>query len=92
MSFHVSAVVNGGNGRLRYRHRKSRTPRVVTIVDEPTLSRVHKSASAATIADQLASKCSIGKALQWQQVEFGAMRLLLSNTRAYDFSAAVGIK
>jgi len=67
-------------------------PRVVTIIDERSLSavtsRIHASASAATIALQLASKRYIAKALQGQQAEFGAMRLLLSNTRASDVTAA----
>ena len=54
-------------------------------------SRLH--ASAATIAVQLASKRNITKALQGQQAEFGAMRLLLSNTQASDVTAATaGIK
>ena len=57
---------------LRYRHRKSGMPRVVTITvtDERNLSeatsRIHTSAGAATIAVQLAPKRGIakGKALQ----------------------------
>ncbi|KAK2174719.1 hypothetical protein NP493_757g00023 [Ridgeia piscesae] len=71
---------------LRHRHRKSGMPRVVTITDERNLSEatshIHASAGAATIAIQLASKRDIAKALQGQQAEFGARRLLLSNTRA----------
>ena len=74
---------------FRYRRLKSRIPRVVTITDEPTLSRIHEFASAAKIAVQLSSKCGIGKPLQchWQQVEFGAMRLLLSSIRWYRSSS-----
>ena len=82
---------------LRHRHRKSGMPRVVTITDERNLSEatshIHASAGAATIAIQLASKRDIAKALQGQQAEFGARRLLLSNTRASDVTAAAaGIK
>ena len=58
---------------FRYRCLKSRMQRVVTITDEPTLSRIHSHTDAATIAVQLASKCGIAKALQGQQFEFGAM-------------------
>ena len=80
---------------LRHRHRKSGMPRVVTITDDRNLSKatwhIHASAGAATIAIQLASKRDIAKAIQ--QTEFGAMRLLLSNTRASDVTAAAaGIK
>jgi hypothetical protein len=67
-------------------------PRDVTITDEPNLSaatsRIHTSAGAATIAVQLASKRDIAKALQGQPGEFGATRVLLSNTRASDVIAA----
>ena len=77
---------------LRLRHRKSGMPRDVTITDEPNLSaatsRSHTSAGAATIAVQLASKRDITKALQGQPGEFGATRVLLSNTRASDVIAA----
>ncbi|KAK2138982.1 hypothetical protein NP493_6855g00003 [Ridgeia piscesae] len=66
--------------------------RDVTITDEPNLSaatsRVHTSAGAATIAVQLPSKRDIAKALQGQPGEFGATRVLLSNTRASDVTAA----
>jgi len=66
MSFHVSAVVNGVNGRLRYRHRKSRMPHVVTIMDEQdtsvATSHIHTS---AMIAVQLASKRGIAKTRCW---------------------------
>ncbi|KAK2151547.1 hypothetical protein NP493_2603g00002 [Ridgeia piscesae] len=59
---------------------------------EPNLSaatsRIHTSAGAATIAVQLASKRDIAKALQVQPGEFGATRVLLSNTRASDVTAA----
>ena len=62
---------------LRHRHRKSGMPRVVPITDERSLyavtSSVHACAGAATIAVQLASKRDIAKALQGQQVEFGAV-------------------
>jgi len=62
------------------------------ITEERSLSavtlRIHASAGAATIAVQLASKRDIAKALQEQQVEFGTMRRLLSNTRASDMTAA----
>ena len=51
-------------------------------------SRIHTSAGAAMIAVQLATKSGIAKALQGQQAVFGAMRLLLSNTRASDVTAA----
>ncbi|KAK2183733.1 hypothetical protein NP493_298g03041 [Ridgeia piscesae] len=74
---------------LRYRHRKSGMPRDVTITDERNLSaaisRIHTSAGAATIAVQLASP---KRYKQGQQAVFGAMRLLLSNTRAPDVTAA----
>ncbi|KAK2189625.1 hypothetical protein NP493_101g08011 [Ridgeia piscesae] len=77
---------------LRLRYRKSGKPRDVTITDEPNLSaatsRIHTSAGAATIAVQLASKRDIAKALQGQPGEFGATRVLLSNTRASDVTAA----
>ncbi|KAK2167976.1 hypothetical protein NP493_1248g02059 [Ridgeia piscesae] len=77
---------------LRLRYRKSGMPRDVTITDEPNLSaatsRIHTSAGAATIAVQLASKRDIAKALQGQQGEFGATRVLLSNKRASDVTAA----
>ena len=77
---------------LRLRYRKSGMPRDVTITDEPNLSaatsRIHTSAGAATIAVQLASKRDIAKALQGQPGEFGATRVLLSNTRASDVTAA----
>ena len=73
--------------------------RVVTNTDEPNLSaatlHIHTSAGAATIAVQLAPKRDIAKALQGQQAEFGtmSMRLLLSNIRASDVTAAAaGIK
>ena len=85
--------------RHRYRHRKSGMPRVVMITEEraksAAISRVHTSAGAPTIAVQLASKRDIAKALQGQgqQAVFGAMRLLLSNTRASDvIASAAGIK
>ena len=77
---------------LRLRYRKSGMPRDVTTTDEPNLSaatsRIHTSAGAATIAVQLASKRDIAKALQGQPGEFGATRVLLSNTRASDITAA----
>ncbi|KAK2189200.1 hypothetical protein NP493_113g01078 [Ridgeia piscesae] len=50
-------------------------------------SRIHTSAGAATIAVQFASKRNIAKAPQGQPGEFGATRVLLSNTRASDVSA-----
>ena len=77
---------------LRLRYRKSGMPHDVTITDEPNLSaassRIHTSAGAATIAVQLASKRDIAKALKGQPGEFGATRVLLSNTRASDVTAA----
>ena len=77
---------------LRLRYRKSGMPRDITITDEPNLlaatSRIHTSAGAATIAVQLASKRDIAKALRGQPGEFGATRVLLSNTRASDVIAA----
>ena len=77
---------------LRLRYRKSGMPRDVTITDEPNLSaatsRIYTSAGAATIAVQLASKRDIVKALQGQPGEFGATRVLLSNTRTSDVTAA----
>ena len=73
---------------LRLRYRKSGMPRDVTITDEPNLSaatsRIHTSAGAAMITVQLASKRDIAKALQGQPGEFGATRVLLSNTRTSD--------
>ncbi|KAK2176156.1 hypothetical protein NP493_678g00021 [Ridgeia piscesae] len=54
---------------LRYRHRKSRMPPVVTITDEPDISvatsHIHTSAAAAMIAVQLASKRGIAKTRFW---------------------------
>ncbi|KAK2166564.1 hypothetical protein NP493_1314g00030 [Ridgeia piscesae] len=77
---------------LRLRYRKSEIPRDVTITDETNLSAatsgIHTSAGAAKIAVQLASKRDIAKALQRQPGEFGATRVLLSNTRASDVTAA----
>ena len=77
---------------LRLRYRKSGMPHDVTITYEPNLSaatsRIHTSDGAATIAVQLASKRDIAKALQGQPGEFGATRVLLSNTRASDVIAA----
>ena len=76
---------------LRLRYRKSGMPRDATITDEPNLSaatsRIHTSSGAATIAVQLASKRDIAKA-RGQPDEFGATRVLLSNTRASDVIAA----
>ena len=72
--------------------RKFGMPRDVTITDEPNLSattsRIHTSAGAATIAVQLASKRDIAIALQGQPGEFGATKVLLSNTRASDVTTA----
>ena len=77
---------------LWLRYRKSGIPRDVTITDEPNLSaatsRINTSAGAAAIAVQLASKRDIAKALQGQPGEFGGTRVLLSNTRASDVTAA----
>ena len=76
---------------LRLRYRKSGMPRDVTITGEPNLSAATsriQSAGAATIAVQLASKRDIAKALQGQRGEFGATRVLLSNTRTSDVTAA----
>ena len=93
LRFQMCAVVNRV-AVLHLRHRKSRMPCVVTITvtDEPNLSaavsRNYTSASAMTIAVQLASKRDIAKATQGQQAEFGARRLLLSNTQASDVTAA----
>ena len=77
---------------LRLRYRKSGMPRDVTITDEPNLSaanfthlhirrRSHDRRSTP-------SKRDIAKALQGQPGEFAATRVLLSNTRASDVTAA----
>ena len=70
------------NAACRHDHRHSQ------ICRRQHHASIHTSASAATVAVQLASKRDIAKALQGQPGEFGAIRVLLSNTRASDITAA----
>ena len=68
------------NAAWRHNHRRAKS--------FAATSRIHTSAGAATIVVQLASKRDIAKVLQGQSGEFGATRVLLSNTWASDVTAA----